>query len=130
MSTVAVTTSGVAPAKIGAGNYVGELAHHQWTLAQGDDGTPVSYAEFSDRSIAFTGTFGGASVSLQGSNDLTSPTNWFVLTDYQGNNISKSAAALEGVEEPTVWVRPLVTGGDGTTAIVANLFARRSPGKR
>lgn len=130
MATDAATVNGVSQATVGNATFVGEMVHVAWTLAQGDDGAPVSYAEFSDRSIAFTGTFGGASVSLQGSNDLTSPTNWFALTDYQGNSISKSSSALEGVEEPTVWVRPLVTGGDGTTAIVAKLFARRAPGKR
>jgi len=120
MSTVASFISGIPP-----DSAIGEMRQVQWTLSAGDDGAPVSLAEFTDRSVQFTGTFGGASVALQGSNDLTSPTNWFPLTDYQGNDISKSAAALEGIAEPTVWVRPLVTGGSGTT-IVATLAARRS----
>jgi hypothetical protein len=130
MATVASTKSGVSPEQVGQSNWFGEMSHVQWTLANGDDGAPVSFAEFSDRSIQFTGTFGaGGSIQLEGSNDLTSPTNWFVLTDYQGNNIVKTAAAFEGVEEPSVWVRPRVTAGDGTTALVAKLYCRRPRGR-
>jgi hypothetical protein len=106
------------------------MRHVQWTLANGDDGTPVSLSEFSDRSVQFSGTFGaGGSVQLEGSNDLTSPTTWNLLTDYQGNNIVKTSASLEGVEEPTVWVRPKCTAGDGTTSIVVKMYCRRMRGR-
>lgn len=130
MATVAATRNGVPPEQVGQSNWFGESAHVQWTLANGDDGTPVSFAEFSDRSIQFSGTFGaGGTVVFEGSNDLTTPTNWFTLTDYQGNNISKTSASFEGIEEPSIWVRPRVTAGDGTTAIVARMYARRARGR-
>ena len=130
MATVAAARSGVPPEQVGQSNWFGESGHVQWTLANGDDGAPVSFAEFSDRSIQFSGTFGASgSIQLEGSNDLTAPTNWFVLTDYQGNTIVKTSAAFEGIEEPSIWVRPRVTAGDGTTAIVAKLYVRRPRGR-
>lgn len=92
-------------------------------LANGDDGSPVDYPDFVDRCVAFTGIFGaGGTIQLEGSIDGT---NYFPLTDPQGNNISKTAAAIEQVIEMPRWVRPRVTGGDGTTALVCNLWARR-----
>jgi len=95
-----------------------------WTgLLNGDDGSPVDMLDYGDRSIQFQGTFGtGGSIQLEGSNDGT---NWQLLTDPQGNDIIKTSADLEAVTEVTRYVRPRVTAGDGTTALVATLFARR-----
>ena len=95
-----------------------------WTgLLNGDDGSPVDWLKFGDRSIQFIGTFGtGGSVRLEGSNDGT---NWAPLTDPNGNDIIKTAAALEAVTEVTRWVRPRVTAGDGTTSLTALLLLRK-----
>lgn len=100
----------------------------KWTLAQGESGDPYVLPGYADRSIQFTGTFGGATVTFEGSNegaDGAAPSNYATLTDPQGNAISKTSAALEAVSEMTRVVRPKVTGGDGTTSIVCNLFAKR-----
>lgn len=126
MAERSATTSGVAVVET-----LGELRHVTWTgLLNGDTGAAVSLAEFADKSIQFSGTFGaGGTIVLQGSNDLTSPTNWFTLTDPQTSAISKTAAALEQVIEQTVWVRPSVTAGDGTTSLTARLLCRRGRGR-
>ncbi len=103
----------------------GEFAHQvQWTgLLNGDDGSPIAMPGHVFRSVQFTGTFGaGGTIQIEGSNDGT---NYVVLTDFQGNNISKTSAALEGVQELTYYIRPRVTAGDGTTALVATLVMRR-----
>lgn len=93
-------------------------------LANGDDGTPWEHADYGDRTVHFTGTFGaGGSVTFQGSNDGT---NWFALTDPQGNAITKTAAGIEVVSENPRFVRPIVTAGDGTTALVATMWGRRN----
>jgi hypothetical protein len=98
----------------------GANALFTWSpLLAGDTGRAVDFSEFADRSVQFAGTFGGASVSLQGSNDGV---NWHVLTDTQGAPISKTSAALSAVAEMTRYVRPAVSGGDGTTAVAAILF--------
>ena len=95
-----------------------------WTgLANGDTGEALISFDHADMSAQLQGTFGtGGSVTLQGSNDGT---NWYALTDPQGNAITKTAAGLEQVTEITKYVRPSVTAGDGTTALAVVLFMRR-----
>lgn len=93
-------------------------------LANGETGDAISVAEFADRSVQVSGTFGsGGTVVLEGSNDGT---NWATLNDLQGDALSLSAAKIEGVSELTYQVRPRVTAGDGTTDITVTLFARRT----
>jgi hypothetical protein len=113
-----MTTQSLNTKEIGAHAYLAE-----WTgLANGDDGVPFKAAGAADRSIQFGGTFGaGGNVVLEGSNDGAS---WFTLTDPQGNALSASAAVLEAVSEVTIYVRPRVSAGDGTTSISAYLLAK------
>jgi hypothetical protein len=92
-------------------------------LQNGDTGAPMQEPEFSDRTVQIGGTFGaGGSVTLQGSNDGT---NWAALTDPQGNAITKTVGAIETIAECPRYVRPNVTAGDGTTALVVAMWARR-----
>ena len=87
-------------------------------------GTPAQWCEYDKRCVSITGTFGGATVTLQGSNDGT---NYFTLTDQQTVAISKTAAALEQVNELPLLVKPVVTGGDGTTDIDVIITMLRAP---
>jgi hypothetical protein len=88
-----------------------------------DDGNPVTIPGYSDRSIQFQGTFGvGGTIQIEGSNDGT---NYQVLTDPQGNAISKTSASIEAITELPRFIRPRITGGDGTTNLVASLFMKR-----
>lgn len=95
-----------------------------WTgLLNGDDGEPVELVDFADCSIEFGGVFGvGGTIVLEGGNSQA----YFTLSDAQTNPISKTGAALEQVAEVCRYMRPRVTGGDGTTAMIAALYARRS----
>ena len=62
-----------------------------------------------DRSVHITGTLGGATVSLQGSNDGT---NFVNLTDPQGNALtSLSDGTLEAITEMVRAIKPLASGG-------------------
>lgn len=79
--------------------------------------------DYADRSVQITGTFGAGTLKMQGANDLT---NYVSLTDPQGNAIEKTAATLEQIMEVTLGVKPVVTGGDGTTDIDITLIARRN----
>ena len=93
-------------------------------LLNGDDGSPIEMPGHSIRSIQFTGTFGtGGTIQIEGSNDGT---NYVVLTDPQGNNVSKTAAGIEAVVEVTRYIRPRVTAGDGATDLTASLLLRRT----
>lgn len=72
-----------------------------WTLAQGETGDALPFSQYTDRSVQVTGTFGGATVAVQGSNDGT---NWSTLTDPQGNDLTFSGARIESVNEATLRV--------------------------
>lgn len=92
-------------------------------LLNSDTGDPYEIPSASDRSIQFQGTFGtGGTIQIEGSNDGT---NYIVLTDPQGNAITKTAAAIEAITELPRYIRPRVTAGDGTTNLVASLFMKR-----
>lgn len=95
------------------------------TFSGADVGSPFEHADYGDRTVQFEGTIGaGGSISLQGSNDGT---NWVVLTDPQGNAITKTAiGSIEVIAENPRYVRPAVTAGDGTTSLTCRLFGRRN----
>lgn len=93
-----------------------------WTaLGNADTGTSVLLSSASDRSVQVEGTFGGATVTVQGSNDGT---NWQTLTDPQGSALTwTSANRLEQIEEITRYVRVITSGGTGTN-INVNMLLR------
>jgi hypothetical protein len=97
----------------------------QWAgLLNTDDGTPVEFDAFADRSVQVTGTFGtGGNCRIQGSNDGT---NWAALTDPQGNALNMSTASLEAISELARYVRPLITAGDGATNLTVTMLLRRA----
>ena len=93
-------------------------------LANGDTGSPIEMPGSDIRSVQFDGTFGtGGTIVFEGSNDGTT---YFTLTDPQGNAVSKTAAALEAIEERPRFIRPKVTAGDGTTSLNARVLLRRA----
>jgi hypothetical protein len=87
-----------------------------WTLAQGDDGLPISGPGWADRSFQIGGTFGGATALIEGSNDGGS--NYVTLNDPFGNPLTTLIPILKAVTEITALIRPRLTGGDGTTSVV------------
>jgi hypothetical protein len=83
-------------------------------MLQNDDGARFSVAQYTDKSVQVVGTFGGATLAFEGSNDGV---NWSTLSDPQGNPLTFTAAKIEMVAEATLFVRPRITGGDGTTSL-------------
>ncbi len=94
-----------------------------WAMAVGDTAQPLQYAQWADRSIQVEGTFGGATVTFQGSN---SGNTYVSLTDPQGNTLSLTAAGIKQVMEVTAYIKPVVTGGDGTTSLTFTAIVRRT----
>lgn len=88
-------------------------------LAMGDDGEPVEMSFLTDRTVQVVGTFGGAGVIIEGS---LNGTDYAVLTDPQGNGLTVSAAKIETIMEAVAYVRPRITGGDGTTSLSVTLL--------
>lgn len=101
-----------------------QVVLYEWlAVANGDTGAPIKTENFTDFTVTIEGTFGvGGSCTLKGSNDGT---NYYALTDPQGNAITKTAAGIESVSELPYYIRPEVTAGDGSTAISIRLLARR-----
>jgi hypothetical protein len=90
----------------------------QWpALAAGDDGAALELPEMSDRSVHVRGTFGGTTITIQGSNEAV-PTSWVTLTSANGSPLVFSADGLRQVTEVTRWIRPLSAGGTGVAVTV------------
>ena len=88
------------------------------------DGEPLSMPASADRSIQAIGNFAGsAHLICQGSNDGST---WATLTDPQGNAIDFTAAGIEQIMEITLFLRPLVTGGDSNTDIDVYVLVKRA----
>ena len=78
---------------------------------------------FGDVTVQVSGTFGGATVLIEGSNDNVS---WFTLNDPQGNALSVATSGkIEVVLEAPRYMRPTSSGGGATTSLSVYLMARR-----
>jgi hypothetical protein len=91
-----------------------------WALGNADTGVAVAMASAADRSVQISGTFGAATIVVEGSNDGVT---WFTLTDPQGNGISATTARFEQIEEVSRFIRCSSSGGTGT-AITVTLLTR------
>lgn len=96
---------------------VTEVYMATWTaMGNADTGTAVPMSGAADRSVQVQGTFGSATVTVQGSNDGT---NYQTLADPQGNALTwTSANRLEQILELTRYIRPITAGGTGTNVEV------------
>lgn len=95
-----------------------------WTgLLQGDEGDSLPFSQYTDKSVQVTGTFGGATLRVEGSNNGT---DWAVLTDPQGNDLLITSAKVEMVTEATLYTRPKVSGGDGTTSLAVHMLCKEA----
>lgn len=98
----------------------------RWTgLGNGDDGDPLTFPQFSDRSVQVKGTFGaGGTVIIEASNDIESPT-YAPVTDPNQNAISFTSPGREQILDISYLIRPRVTAGDGTTSITVTIVAKK-----
>lgn len=79
-----------------------------WILAGSEAGQPETAPQYPRKSVQVTGTFGGGSVQIEGSND--GGVTYFTLTDPQGNVLTFTAAGGEKIAENTERVRPRALG--------------------
>ncbi len=103
-------------------NYSNYVIREWPGLALSDDGDVQLCPAIGDRTIQVSGTFGvGGSVRILGSLDgmVFAP-----LTDPQGNPLDFVQAKLETIMELVPYIRPQVTGGDGTTNLKVTLCVK------
>lgn len=96
-----------------------------WAFTAGDTGIAIGFAEWADRSVQMSGTWNGATVTWEGSND--GGTTWLPLTDPQGNALTKTADNLEAVTEISELARPRVTSGAVTAVTISAILRRQQP---
>lgn len=93
-------------------------------MALNDEGAAMKMTEWADRSVQVVGTFGaGGTVVIEGSLDGT---NFATLSDPQGNALTIQTAKIEAITELVQFIRPRVTGGDGTTSLTVTIMCRRT----
>lgn len=84
-------------------------------IAGGDICTAVQLPGFADRTVHVKGTFGGATVVLQGSNDGVT---FVSMTDPLNNVVTLTAEGLITILQNPLYIRPSVTGGAGAAVTV------------
>lgn len=100
----------------------------EWTLTSANDtGRPFAAPGYQIQSVQFSGTFGGATVLLEGSNARHDGSPEYTqLTDPQGNNIEATAEEIEQVQEHVHLIRPrITTGATGTTSITVQMLLQK-----
>lgn len=95
----------------------------KWSLTGADgEGEWVDLSALQDRTVHIFGSFNGATVVIEGSNEAA-PTvggagNAITLRDPAANNLSFTAAGLKAILELPRWIRPRVTAGTVTAVDV------------
>lgn len=104
----------------------GRLQGRKWGgIAQGDTAAAIPIPSLADKTIQVVGTFGGGSISIQGALESDLATAVFTeLTNPQGDALSYSAAGIDTVLQNVYWIKPVLTGGDGTTDIDVYLLSK------
>lgn len=107
MTTAALT----GPLEIGKASLTA-----RWDMVTGDTtGDAAEFPDQTDAVVTLTGTWGGGTIVIEGSNDGTT---YVTVTDPQGNAISKTANALEQITEVPRYLRPALSGGSGVAVRV------------
>lgn len=119
------TVTGVKPvnsASAGDGDY----AIITWDLTTADHtGDSIAYPDYADRTAQFiSSSWGAATASIEGS--LDGGTTWFILTDPQGNVISKTANGGEAVTEAVPLIRARLTVVGAGAIVTVKLYVRKA----
>lgn len=111
-------------------NVSDDVVTFSWNLTTANvDGAPVGaqHANFADRAFSATGTWGTATLQWQGSNDGT---NWFMLNDPFGVDLTLSANGMFAVAELPLYMRPMLTvAGSGATITVIMVGRKQRSGR-
>jgi hypothetical protein len=95
-----------------------QAAAYRWTdYSTADTSTPIKVQNMQGLagSVQVTGTFGGATITLQGSNDGT---NYVTLKDSAGTAISFTAAGMAEFSTAALYLKPTSSGGTADNVTV------------
>lgn len=90
-----------------------------WTLTDADP-TGDWYPSISggDKTVHVLGTFGGGTVAMQGTNEVTSPSNAVGLKDDQNASVSFTTMGARFIRENLYQTRPSLSGSTGASVTV------------
>lgn len=118
MAEVVRTMSEVATGISGVKVYANAVA-----LDADDSTSPLSLPHYSDKSVQVTGVFNGATVTLQGSNDVDPATVlWDTLHSPDMVALTFAASGMKQILENPLQIRALVSAGGGSTALNVRLI--------
>lgn len=110
-----------------AGRGDGSTVIVTWTpVTSADTCHPVRYPEYADRSVHVSGTFDGATVQIQGSNN--GGVSFAALADPTETTIVLTTERIKAILENTDFIMPVVSGGGGAQSLtIAILFHLTNP---
>lgn len=94
-----------------------------WVLTATDDGGWVEMSALQDRTVHLFGTWGGGTISIEGSNEaapVAGAGNSIILRDPAGNALTFTANGLKAILELPRWIRPRATSGVTSVTILIN----------
>lgn len=100
--------------------------------ATGDAGIGIKAIEAADNCVQITGTIGGATITIEGSNDSTNGVdgNWGTLNSAQGTALSFTSLTptpIKQIVERPAYIRPNITGGAASAITVTMIMRRANP---
>ena len=87
-----------------------------------DTAEAVKLLGFNDRSVQVEGTFGSATITMNGSLDGT---NFRGLRDPSSTALTFTTAGLKAVLEAATSIKPATSGGDGTSSLTVTMIFTR-----
>ena len=93
-------------------------------MVDGDVGQPYIPTFSADKSIQVEGTFGADTITVQGTNYQTAG-NWETLNDPSNNPLLITSKGVKQILQATYQIRPIVTGGDGSTSVTVTMAIHR-----
>lgn len=117
----------VSPTQAKVGDGTDDAILFTWALTTANaDGAPVEYTQWADRGFSAVGTWGGATLTVEGSNDGT---NWLPLSNAAGGTAATfTANGAKSIIEGLRFIRPnLTVPGAGAAVTVQALMRRAQP---
>lgn len=92
------------------------------TLTESDTAAAAEVPDYPDKTVTVTGTFGSATVVIQGSNDGT---NWYTLSEIDGTALSFTVASeTKTILENPLFVRASASGGSSQDVDIIIIAAK------
>lgn len=114
----------ISVSRVELDNYFTRL--YVWNnIPVGEVGEGIIIPRHADKSVHVKGTFGGATVNINGSNDIDGA-QYDVLDDALGNALSVGTGdkKIRQILVNPYLIRPEIIGGDGTTNLTVTLVVR------